>query len=135
MGNELQPDHCPHCGTAFEIVSVKFRLTRAATLAACPNCAVAVAVDLRGAGFKTPPRSERFAKGLRQTRSSSMDPLNIRFRYILAFLFGAVIAAAALRHGFHVYAGFSRGEIREDALLAIPFVVLAVIILRRKRQR
>jgi hypothetical protein len=64
-----------------------------------------------------------------------MDPLNIRFRYILAFLFGAVIAAAALRHGFHVYAGFSRGEIREDALLAIPFVVLAVIILRRKRQR
>jgi hypothetical protein len=55
MGDELQPDHCPHCGTAFEIVSVKFRLTRAATLAACPNCAVAVAEDLRGAGFKTPP--------------------------------------------------------------------------------
>jgi hypothetical protein len=64
-----------------------------------------------------------------------MDPLNIRFRYILAFLFGAVIAAAALRHGFHVYAGFSREEIREDALLSIPFVVLAVIILRRKRQQ
>jgi hypothetical protein len=64
-----------------------------------------------------------------------MDPLKIRFRYILAFLFGAVIAAAALRHSVHVYGGFSREEIREDALLAIPFVVLAVIILRRKRQQ
>jgi hypothetical protein len=85
-----------------------------------------------------PPRSERFAnivRSLRRTTGDSMDPLKIRFRYILAFLFGAVIAAAALRHSVHVYGGFSREEIREDALLAIPFVVLAVIILRRKRQQ
>ena len=63
------------------------------------------------------------------------DRLNIRFRYILAFFFAAVITAAALRHGIHVYGGFSRGEIREDALIAIPFVVLAAIILRRKRNK
>jgi hypothetical protein len=63
-----------------------------------------------------------------------MDSLNIRFRHILAFLFVAAIAAAALRHGFHVYGGFSRAEIRENALLAIPCVVLAVIIFRRKRR-
>ena len=62
-----------------------------------------------------------------------MSALNIRFRYVLAFLSAAVIAAAALRHGVHVYGGFSREEIREDALLAIPFVVLAVIIFGRKR--
>jgi hypothetical protein len=63
-----------------------------------------------------------------------MDPLKIRFRYILAVLFGAVIVAAALRHGAHVYGGFSREDIREDALIAVPFVGLAVVILRRKRR-
>lgn len=63
-----------------------------------------------------------------------MDPLKIRFRYILAFLFGAMIVAAALRHGAHVYGGVSREDIREYALIAVSFVGLAVIILRRKRR-
>ena len=50
-------------------------------------------------------------------------------------MIGAVIAAAALRHGVHVYGGFSREEIRTDALMAIPFVALvAAVFLRRKRR-
>ena len=133
FGSEKNSDRCPHCGDAFEIVSVKFTLGRTATLATCPNCAIAFAEDWRGAALKAPPRPALFAKKI--ARTYAMDPLNIRFRYILAFLFAAVITAAALRHGIHVYGGFSREEIREDALLAIPFVVLAAIILRRKRNK
>jgi hypothetical protein len=55
-------------------------------------------------------------------------------KYVLAFMIGAVIAAAALRHGVHVYGGFSREEIRTDALMAIPFVALAAVFFRRKRR-
>lgn len=67
--------------------------------------------------------------------SRLIDPLNIRFRYIVAFFCAAVVTAAALRHGIHVYGGFSREEIREDALIAVPFVVAAALILRRKRNK
>ena len=131
-GREPQADHCPHCGAAFEIVSVKFRLTRTAMLSACPNCTIAPS----GAGSAIPPKPQRFAnigRSLRQAIAISKDPLKIRLRYILAFLFGAMIAAAALRHGAHVYGGVSREDIREYALIAVPFVALAVISLRRKR--
>jgi hypothetical protein len=48
---------------------------------------------------------------------------------------GAVITAAVLCHGVHVYGGFSREEIRTGALMAIPVVVLAVIFFRRKRRQ
>ena len=60
-----------------------------------------------------------------------LDQLNLRFKYVLAFMIGAVIAAAALRHGVHVYGGFSREEIRTDALMAIPFVALTAVFFRR----
>jgi hypothetical protein len=46
-----------------------------------------------------------------------------------------VITAAALRHGVHIYGGFSREEIRTGALMAIPFVALAVIFFRKKRRQ
>lgn len=129
---EPQPDHCPRCGAAFEIVSVKFSLTRTAMLSACPNCAIAPG----NVGSVIPPKSRRFklVRSLRRAIAISMDPLKIRFRYILAFLFGAMIVAAALRHGAHVYGGVSREDIREYALIAVSFVGLAVIILRRKRR-
>jgi hypothetical protein len=42
-----------------------------------------------------------------------------------------VITAAALRHGVHVHGGISREEIREDAPVAVPAVVLVMIIFRR----
>jgi hypothetical protein len=64
-----------------------------------------------------------------------MDSLDKRFRYVLAFLIGAVIAAAALRHVVHVYGGIPREEIRWDALMAIPAVALAIIFFRRKHHR
>jgi hypothetical protein len=64
-----------------------------------------------------------------------MDSLNQRFRYVLAFLIGAVISAAALRHGVHVYGGISPEDIRVGALMAIPAVALAIMFFRRKRQR
>jgi hypothetical protein len=64
-----------------------------------------------------------------------MDSLDRRFRCVLAFLVGALISAAALRHGLHVYGGISREEMRWDALMAIPAVALAIIFFRRKRQR
>ena len=63
-----------------------------------------------------------------------MDWLNRRFRYIVAFLSAAVIVAALLRHGFHVYGGASREEIREDSLIAIPAVVVLVALLRWRRR-
>jgi hypothetical protein len=64
-----------------------------------------------------------------------MDSLNLRFRYVLAFLIGAVITAAVLRHTVHTYGGISREDIRADALMAIPAVALAIIFFRRRRQR
>jgi hypothetical protein len=64
-----------------------------------------------------------------------MDSFKQRFRYALAFLIGAVITAAALRHGVHVYGGLSREEIRVGALIAIPAVALAIIFFPTKRHR
>jgi hypothetical protein len=64
-----------------------------------------------------------------------MDSFERRFKYALAFLIGAVITAAALRHGVHVYGGFSREEIRVGALMAIPAVALAIIFFQRTRHR
>jgi hypothetical protein len=63
-----------------------------------------------------------------------MDPLDRRFRYVIAFLIGALITAAALRHVLHVYGGITREEMRWDALMAISAVALAIIFFRRMRQ-
>lgn len=117
-------DHCPHCGSALEIIFLKFRPGRTAMVTTCPNCAIVFADDGRGLAEIT----RQF-----QTIEVVMDWLNKRFRYILAFLLAAVVVAALLRHGFHVYGGFSREEIREDALLALPDVVLLVVLFRRRR--
>lgn len=62
-----------------------------------------------------------------------MDWLNRRFRYILAFLLAAVIVAALLRHGFHIYGGLTPDQIREDSLIAIPAVILLVVLLRWRK--
>jgi hypothetical protein len=47
----------------------------------------------------------------------------------------AVITAAVLRRGIHVYAGISPEEIRNGALVTIPAVALILIVLRKKRAR
>lgn len=79
---------------------------------------------------------EKSSEGLRYTGAvRGMDPLSFRFRHVVAILFAAVVTAAALRHVVHVYGGIPREEIRTDALLTIPLVVLAIILLRRKRRQ
>jgi branched-subunit amino acid transport protein len=62
-----------------------------------------------------------------------MHSLEQRFRYVLAFLIGAVITAAVLRHVLHVYGGIPSQEMRLDALMTIPAVALAILFFPRKR--
>jgi hypothetical protein len=133
-------DSCPHCRSPFEIVFVKFRFGRTAMIARCPNCAIASADEWRAAESKILDSAKkikiaRVTRGFWRGVASRMDSLNLRFRYVLAFLIGAVITAAALRHSVHTYGGFSREDIRAGALMAIPAVALAIMFFRRKRQR
>ena len=137
-GSEPQPDYCPQCGSALDIVSVKFRFGRMAIVAACPNCALEFAEKGRVARSKAITESGKFAetaRGLLRLTEAAMHRLAKRLRYILAVLFAAVVAAAALRHSIHVYGGFSREEIRGDALLAVLCVVAAIIVFRRRRRK
>jgi hypothetical protein len=126
-----QADFCPHCRSQFEIVHVKFRLNGTAMIATCPNCAIACVDEWRADNLKNLAITTR---GLWQG-VIRMDSLDRRFRYVVAFLIGAAIFAAALRHGLHVYGGITREEIRWDALMAIPAIALAIIIFRRMRHR
>jgi hypothetical protein len=135
--NEDQADFCPHCRSPFEIVHVQFRFNGTAMIAACPNCATASVDERRGAESKILDHAKKLAINTRGFWHgvARMYSLDRRFRYVLAFLIGAVIAAAALRHIVHMYGGISREEIRAGALMAIPGVALAIIFLRRKHRR
>jgi hypothetical protein len=62
------------------------------------------------------------------------EAINSRVKYTLAFLLGAVIVAAVLRHTVHVYGGFSREEIRTGALLALPAAMFVMVLVRRRRR-
>jgi len=138
MSLSEDPDCCPHCRSPFEIVFVKFRFGRTTMIARCPNCAIASAEEWRPAESKTLDGAKKIARitrGFWRGVACRMDSLNLRFRYVLAFLIGAVITAAVLRHTVHTYGGISREDIRADALMAIPAVALAIIFFRRKRQR
>jgi hypothetical protein len=53
------------------------------------------------------------------------DIVNTRLKHTLAFLTGAIITAAVLRHVGHVYAGFSREELCLYSLFAVPAATLA----------
>jgi hypothetical protein len=136
--SEQQSGLCPHCHSRFEIVFVKIGFGCTGMIASCPNCALACPDNWGTADTKILDYWEKSAtitRGIWQGTASMLDQLNLRFKYVLAFLIGAVITAAALRHGAHVYGGFSREEIRTDALMAIPVVALVVIFFRRKRRQ
>jgi hypothetical protein len=136
--SEDQADCCPHCRSALDIVFVKFGFGGTTMIARCPNCSMATPEVWYVGESKSLDNAEelaRITRGFWQGVAIRMDSLDQRFRYVLAFLIGAVITAAALRHAVHVYGGISREEIRGYALMAIPAVALAIIFFRRKRQR
>jgi hypothetical protein len=124
--SEDQGDFCPHCRSPLEIMHVRFRFNGTTMIATCPICANACVDEWRAAESKTLDNVKKVA---------ITAPLERRFWYALAFLIGAVITAAALRHGLHVYGGISPEEMRWDALMAIPAVALAIIFSRRMRHR
>jgi hypothetical protein len=64
-----------------------------------------------------------------------MDPTSFRLRYLIGILLAAVVTAAVLRHVIHVYAGYSREEIRTIALISAGAAVLGALIFFRMRKR
>jgi len=67
--------------------------------------------------------------------SSRMDPTRVRLRYLIGIFLAAVVTAALLRHTVHVYAGFSREEIRTLALIAAGAGILLAVLFFRRRKR
>ena len=71
------------------------------------------------------PLSERYEDGggaIGQTRE-----------HCLSGLIAAVITAAVLRHTLHVHAGFMRQEIAALAFAALAAVLVAVLLIQRRR--
>jgi hypothetical protein len=135
--SEDQAGGCPHCRSPFEITDVRFGFNGAIIIATCPNCAIAPVDEWHGAESKILDNAKKPSINTRGFWHgvARMYSLDQRFRYVLAFLIGAVITAAALRHIIHMYGGISREEIRVGALMAVPCVALAIFFFRRKRQR
>jgi hypothetical protein len=132
--SEDKADFCPHCRSLLEIINVRFRFNGTAMIATCPHCANACVDEWRAAESKTHDKRLVITPRSLWHGVAMMDLLDRRFKYLLAFLIGALITAAALRHGLHVYGGISREEMRWDALMAITVVALAILFVRRKRQ-
>ena len=122
-----QLDHCPYCHNRLEIVCVKFRFSSVATLSVCPNCAV-VAADHRA--------DAKLAEQLSANELTGEEPatkeLGIaeafrwRYRRSLAFILGAVITAAFLRHTIHVQGGIPPAEIGAGAIAIAAAIVVAL---------
>src|SRR5260370_29767351 len=111
MSISKAPDCGPHCQGPFETVFVNFRLGRTAMIARCPNCAITSAEEWRAAESKALDGAKKIAgitRGFWRGVACRMDSLNLRFRYVLALLIGAVITPAGLRHAVHIYGGVPR---------------------------
>ena len=118
-----QLDHCPYCHNRLEIVCVKFRFSSVATLSVCPNCAV-VAADQRADAKLAEPANKEL--GL-------TEAFRWRYRRSLAFILGAVITAAFLRHTIHVQGGIAPADIGAGAVVIAAAMVLAMVLLRKRR--
>jgi hypothetical protein len=68
-------------------------------ISTCPNCALASVDEWRVEELNILDNAKKLAittRGIWQLAASWMDSLDQRFRYVLAFLIGAAITAAAL---------------------------------------
>ena len=119
-----QLDHCPYCHNRLEIVCVKFRFSSVATLSVCPNCAV-VAADQRADAKLAEPANKEL--GL-------TEAFRWRYRRSLAFILGAVITAAFLRHTIHVQGGIPPADIGAGAVVIAAAMVLAMVFLGKRRR-
>ena len=132
-----QVDECPYCRSGFEIVCVRFRLKSAVAIWHCPNCAVASTADGNSANRRSLDFAKKFAllAGRWWAGACRMEQaINSRVKYALAFLIAAILVAALLRHTVHVYGGFSRGEIRDATLIALPAAIVVFHLLRSRRR-
>jgi hypothetical protein len=125
---------CPHCICRLEISDVKFRFRRTQVTFVCPNCAI-VFGDQCDSGKQGDTDSPSIPVGTILARLGEtlrmMEALNARVKYVVTFVVAGVIIAAFLRHSAHVYAGFSREEIRTGALITCSVVFLALMLWRR----
>jgi hypothetical protein len=64
----------------------------------------------------------------------ALDPRQFRFRHFVGIVLAAILTAGVLRHALHVYGGFSREDIRANALI-VAVVIAAAAILSRKIYR
>jgi hypothetical protein len=124
---ETEAEVCPHCRAVMQILLVRFRFSGTKLLASCPNCAMVSRED-------GPTDARKSYSRISKAGEIAMDQLSLRAWYVLGILFAALITAAFLRHGLHVYAGFERDEIRAYAVIALAGVLVAAIGLRRRKQ-
>jgi hypothetical protein len=103
---------------------VKFRFSSVATLSVCPNCAV-VAADQRADAKLAEPANKEL--GL-------TEAFRWRYRRSLAFILGAVITAAFLRHTIHVQGGIPPADIGVGAVVIAAAMVLAMVFLGKRRR-
>jgi hypothetical protein len=118
-------DRCPYCRNAFEIVVVRFSTFSTGIVLSCPNCAIVSADPIDNAKSVG---TLSIIRGFRMIAA-----INTRFRNIIASVIVAVLAAALLRHGIHVYAGVSPADIRVGAFLGIPAVALVLFLLGKRK--
>ena len=131
-----QADECPYCRQGLEIVCVRFRLKSAVPVWHCPNCAVVSAADWVPAKSWSLDCAKKFAllvKGWWTGACRVEQAINSRVKYTLAFLIAAILVAGFLRHTAHVYAGFTREEIRDWTLLALFAAIVAFHVIRKRR--
>jgi hypothetical protein len=116
---------------------VKFRLKSAVAMWHCPNCAAISDANRGYTKSRSPDCAKKFAllAGRWWAGACRMEQaINSRVKYALAFIIAAILVAALLRHTVHVYGGFSRGEIRDATLIALPATIVVFHLLRKRRR-
>jgi hypothetical protein len=129
---------CPNCICQLEISTLKFGFLGTRMTFVCPNCAIVIADGWHGekpSGTDNAKNPVRPVWVLLRGTLHMLEALNARVRYVITFVVAAVTIAAFLRHTGHVYAGFSREEIRAGALMACFAVFLAFVLWRNKLRR